>query len=227
MAHAARTTAAEVVPVGDVRQLLARAEQGDNTALPELRRFLDANPQVWQSAGDLAARAEAAWVGLAAGDNLLMGESLARTLAALKAGLAGPDPSPLERLLVGRVAACWVQVHYADAAAALARGRDLTLAQLDHLQRRQERAQRGYLAAVKALALVRKLIPPVAAASAAPSGVEQGPCARPEKARAKPSKNGRREKTKKAARGGNGSVREAVIPEPLRKRLRGMIVSKN
>jgi hypothetical protein len=34
----------------------------------------------------------------------------------------GPDPSPLEKLLVGRVVAGWLQVHYADAPYAQLRG---------------------------------------------------------------------------------------------------------
>ena len=59
-------------------------------------------------------------------------------------------------LLVERVAAGWLQTAYADAAAAQARTRGLV--QLEQQQRRQERAQKGYLAAIRTLATVRKLL---------------------------------------------------------------------
>jgi hypothetical protein len=65
---------------------------------------------------------------------------------------------PLEVLLVERVAAGWLQTAYADAAAAQAREKALDLAQLEQQRRRQERAQKGYLAAIRTLATVRKLL---------------------------------------------------------------------
>jgi hypothetical protein len=92
-----------------------RAREGDRTVLPELRRLLDQNPRVWQCHGDLAQQAEEAWLRLAAGHDLFLHESLIRKLRDLRGELAGPDPSPLEQLLVGRIVACWLQVHYADA----------------------------------------------------------------------------------------------------------------
>jgi hypothetical protein len=57
-------------------RLQKRAEAGDKSVLPQLRRALDANPDVWQSYGDLALQAEAALGLLAAGPDLLMAESL-------------------------------------------------------------------------------------------------------------------------------------------------------
>jgi len=39
---------------------------------------------------------------------------------AMRTELAGPRPSPIERLLVQRVVACWLQVYHADAMAAQA-----------------------------------------------------------------------------------------------------------
>jgi hypothetical protein len=79
--------------------------------------------------------------------------------AELKAELlSGPAASPLEELLVERVGAGWLQTAYADAAAAQARVKPLDLAQLEQQQRRQERAQKGYLAAIRTPATVRKLL---------------------------------------------------------------------
>src|SRR5690242_4848839 len=106
----------EMVLSNELRSLVERAEQGDASALPGLHEALDRVPALWGQYADLAAAAERAWVGLAAGDNLMLAESLTRKLASLRAELAGPgEPPPLERLLVARVAAGWLQVHYAEA----------------------------------------------------------------------------------------------------------------
>jgi hypothetical protein len=41
-------------------------------------------------------------------------ETLCRNLELLRAALAGPNPTPIERLLVQRVVACWLQVQNAS-----------------------------------------------------------------------------------------------------------------
>ena len=109
--------------------------------------------------GEMGQAAEAAWLDLAGGGDDGVREALGRKLAALKADLGGPAPTPLERLLVERVALTWLAAGYSAAAVAGAPGRGLSPAQLGQLQGRQERAQRGFLAATKALATVKKLIP--------------------------------------------------------------------
>jgi hypothetical protein len=111
--------------IEDLRGLVARART-DPAALPELRRALDLHPEIWRRVGDLAARAEQLWVELIAGPDVLAREALLHHLEALKVELAGPSPSPLERLLVERVAACWLQINHADAAAALAKGLNIS-----------------------------------------------------------------------------------------------------
>jgi hypothetical protein len=141
--------------------LVGRARGGDEAALDELRTFLDAHPALAAHVGDLAAHVERDWVALAAGADPLVREALARRLAALKDELAGPAPAPLVRLLAERAAAAWLQTTHADALAArigAAAGPAASLA-----LRRQESAQKRYLAALKALALVKKLRPSPAA----------------------------------------------------------------
>src|SRR5262245_49788220 len=110
--------------------------------------------------GDLARQAELSLIQAAAGDSLSFKEALIRKLELLRAELAGPNPSPVERLLVERVVACWLQVQDADVRYAQGQ-RDCTLAQGDYRQRRMDRAHRRYLSALKTLALVRKLAVPV------------------------------------------------------------------
>ena len=142
-----------------LRQLVQRAEQGDETVLPELRAALDVNPWVWQRYGDLAKQSQAAWLQLVAGRNLLLLESARRKAEQLRAELAGPAPSPLERLLIERIVSCWLQTNYADSAyAQLPKGTNP--AQHTAALQRQNSAQQRYLQAVKALATVRKLLRP-------------------------------------------------------------------
>src|SRR3954447_26716302 len=94
----------------EIRDVLVRAARGDGEALPELRAVLDRRPELWRGLGDLAAHVERAWVGEVAGANPALAEVLTRKVAALKRELGGPAPSPLERLLVDRIAACWLQL---------------------------------------------------------------------------------------------------------------------
>jgi hypothetical protein len=173
----ARLAAGDLV-IADLRAALGQVRLGDRGTLPRLRELAEDTPELWERFGDIAARAEAAWIELAAGDNPDARAAVARAVADLKADLAGPDPAPVERLLVDRVAACWLQAGYADAAAAQAG--DVGLKQAEFLVRRQNAAQCRYLAAVAALATYRRLT----AAGPRPSVGPAGSRAAPKRARA-------------------------------------------
>jgi hypothetical protein len=141
-----------------LHRLVQRAEEGDESVLPELRAALAVNGWVWQDYGDLGRQSEAAWLQLIAGKNLLLLEATRRKAEQLRAELAGPGPSPLERLLVERIVSCWLQTNYADAAYAQLKG--ASPAQHTAALRRQNSARQRYLQAAKALATVRKLLRP-------------------------------------------------------------------
>ena len=141
-------------------ELVQRAQQGDLTALPLLREALEGDPSLWQEYGDLAAQAQEAWLQLLAGTDYLLAESVRLKLAALRQELGAEGASPLEKLLIERVVACWLQTHYADALYAQAKGPQSTASVRQELMKRQESSQRRYLAAIKQLALVRKLLRP-------------------------------------------------------------------
>jgi hypothetical protein len=90
------------------------------------------------------------------GADLLCKESLQRQLDEMRHELSGANPTPLERLLVERILACWVQVHFADALAAQAQVRQAAHSELRYMQKRQESAGRCLTEAVKQLALARR-----------------------------------------------------------------------
>ena len=138
---------------------IRKAGKGDLRALPAVREAFDASPALWRALGDLATTAEQALIQAACGDDLAFREGLSRTVAALRADLAGPAPSPLERLLVDRIVACWLALHYAEAAYAQ-HMHDLNLKQAEFHQQRIDRAHRRYLGAIRTLAQVRRLLTP-------------------------------------------------------------------
>ncbi len=151
---------ANAVALRNIRELVEQAENGDREVLPAIREALDEHaPEIWRDYGDLACVVENKWIARISGDNLMVEEGVTRTLNAMKVELSGPNATPLEKLLIDRIGACWLQCHYADAI--YAQGMEDVSQQLgDYLQRRQDRAHRRYLAAIKALAQVRRLLTP-------------------------------------------------------------------
>src|SRR5262245_7998003 len=78
-----------------LESLVERAQQGDETVLPELRQVLDNHPELWQRCGDLALQAQTAWLQRVCGKDLVLRESLQRQLEQLKGELAGKYPTRL------------------------------------------------------------------------------------------------------------------------------------
>jgi hypothetical protein len=141
-----------------IRELLKRAAKGDTATLPVLRKFLENPANVEAFGGNLASYAQGLFVKSLSGGDLCVREAILSKLAAMRTELLGDNPTPVERLLVERVVSCWLQVQDADIRAAGAK--DLSIKQADYHQRRMDSANRRYLAALKALALVRKLAVP-------------------------------------------------------------------
>jgi hypothetical protein len=137
--------------------LVARANTGDRQALDALRRFLDAHPEVHETVGDLTRLAEAHWLDLLVGAEVLARESVQRQLASLKGELTGSHPTPLEKLLVEEVGLCHLASRHAQMTAAGSAG--ASLAQAAFRLRRAESAQRRLLSAIRTLATLRALAP--------------------------------------------------------------------
>ena len=94
------SSAAEVPPTKLTDEdVLRRALDGDETVRPLLGDVLSRFEDLRREAGDLSLVAERTWVSLAAHSNFVVETSLREQLVQLKAELAGPAPTPLERLL--------------------------------------------------------------------------------------------------------------------------------
>ena len=138
-----------------LQDLVQRGMQGDREVLPALRTFLDTEPALWKEVGTFVEEVERTWMQLLTGEDLVAREILLRQLQALKEEVAGPMATPLERLLIDRIALCWLQVQQADLVAARQGPQRAAW-----IEQRQDRAQARFLAAIKALAQVRKLLTP-------------------------------------------------------------------
>lgn len=137
--------------------LVKRADGGDQAVLAGITQIFDTIPGVWDVYGNLATIAETALINLVAGNHAVTRKGLRKKLAAMREELAGPGAPPLERLLVERVVACWLQSYSADLAYARILD-DPWSNEAEHGQRRQDRAARQYLKALRSLAMVRRLL---------------------------------------------------------------------
>jgi hypothetical protein len=159
----------------DLLVLAQRAQKGDKTALPALRELLKDPALVDALGGDLARLAQQTLVDKFTGQNLLFQETLRCKLDLLRAELSGSNPTPLERLLVERVISCWLYLHHVEMRCCPKESTSLAVG--SYLERSLSAAQKRYLAAIKTLALVRKLAVPVLQVNIARKQVNvAGPC---------------------------------------------------
>src|SRR4051812_6367909 len=92
----------------------------------------------------------------AGGKNLLARAAIEDDLEAVAEGLADRSDGPIERLIVARAALCAVDANLADREHLGSIRRANSLAAVEALDRRRDRAQRRLLATLKALADVRR-----------------------------------------------------------------------
>jgi hypothetical protein len=136
-----------------------RAQKGDETALPALRQLLNEPGAVDLLGGDLAKQAQLTIINKLSGQNLLFKQALPRKLELLRCELSGQNSTPLERLLVERIISCWLHLHHLEIVYAGKENMSLDVG--TYYQRSISSAQKRYLAAIKTLAVVRKLAVPV------------------------------------------------------------------
>jgi hypothetical protein len=144
-----------------LRDILERANRGDESALPELKQTFDEHPELAALLGDLVQHAEDALLRWATGTCLAAREAIARQVAELRARLSATANSELEKLLIDRICISWIEVYAADVqfTERMANGMGTGPA-AQVAQKVLDRAHQRFLTAVRALATVQKLTRP-------------------------------------------------------------------
>jgi hypothetical protein len=136
------------------REIMKRAELGDTSVVPALRTMLREDDDELLDAGHLA-RMALACAAAREGD-LLTREIYIRQMEKDAEELAGPNPSPLEKVLAERVAISRFRCYYYECLCAMGLRKD-TLNVDAHKHKRLAAAQKDFLSACRTLAQVRKL----------------------------------------------------------------------
>jgi hypothetical protein len=143
----------------EMNEVIKRSQSGDKEVLPVLRLMLEHVPEICDTLGANLEQTVEDMIcsSLGGEENLGFQEAIRRKMAVMRSELEGPMPSPIERLLVERIVACWLQVQEADLCASNfnsggPKGR--------FFMKRQDRAHRRFLSAVKTLATIRKMALP-------------------------------------------------------------------
>jgi hypothetical protein len=150
--------------LAELRSLSEKAEAGDKDARKELRRLLRASsPEVIAEASGIARKTEWMLVKTISAGEPLMEEALLERMHQMRSEVAGENPTPLEVLLTERVVAGWLLVEVLEGLIAAQYRRDVKAHRVPptyviQQSRIVESATRRYLAAIRELARVRKLL---------------------------------------------------------------------
>ncbi len=108
--------------------------------------------------GDLALQARQSLIRALSGDSEFTREAVNRRLREMRDELALISDGPLETLLLDQVRSSWLALHHAEAI----RNQNMTgpIHQIEFFERRVTHRQKRYLAAIKTLAQVRRLMRP-------------------------------------------------------------------
>lgn len=150
--------------IAELEAVSKKAEAGDKEARRELRRLVrSSSAEVIGRCSDIGRRASRMLVRTAAAGEALTEEALYARLDAMRAEIAGENPTPLEVLLTERVVSLWMLTSLLEVLLASQYQRNLEgikrspPSYLIQQTRILEGATRRYLAAVRELARVRKL----------------------------------------------------------------------
>lgn len=141
--------------------LVHQAQQGDTTTLPVIRHLLDQVPGLWEDSRLLAQQVERVWMTALTGPDLVSKEIIQREVQALRSQLLGLHPTPLETLLVDRICVCWLVVQHAELHAATRVNQHAVVLSPSE-EHRLDKVHHRFLAAVRELARIRKLLQPTA-----------------------------------------------------------------
>lgn len=151
-----KADAADTADLKTLQALIQRARSGDQTVLPELKKALDANAQIWKQVGDLHHHVEQVWLGVIGQRDLLVQESIRRQLRRLRRDLLKSCESVLEKHLVNQILATFLQTKHAELC--LAAMEEGPLKQREHYARRVDQCNRRYATAIAQLLKARELL---------------------------------------------------------------------
>ena len=146
-----------------LEELSDRAVDGDKKAREELRQALrESGPEVVREASELARIGQRALIKTAAGSEALREEALVIRLDTMRSEIAGPDPSPLELLLVEKLVSAWMLTELLDLFLSaqlteLPKSQRMPHSVLRFYLGWQEQAHRRLLSAIRELARLRRL----------------------------------------------------------------------
>jgi hypothetical protein len=157
MTHASQCQASVPEPSQEeFCRLAAKADAGDPEALVKVQGILDRHPEIWRQVADLSGRTEAAFIHMISSRSATLAECLRHKVQEMKTDLETEHSTPLERSVIERVVICWLQVQFAEVGCA----EHADDAEANYWQKRTDQAQRRYLANIKSLATIRKLLVP-------------------------------------------------------------------
>ncbi len=152
-----------------IRELATKAQEGDISAVVEIRRLLHQHPSIFRSTGDLASHAHRAWINVIAGTNVELRESLIRRVGDLKKELrVGSADTAISRLVVDQVVSSWLALYYAEMGDAVDSLESLKWAEFR--LKRLEAAHGRHLKSIGALATLQRFLPQVT--EVAPEAIE-------------------------------------------------------
>lgn len=142
--------------VAQLKSLTDRITRGEREARGELRALLKEDWEIWNAAADLEGLTEKVLLGLVTSERNPLGiELFGEQVDALRRELLGVEPTPLEKLMVGRLVLSWLFAAMTDHMLACALEQNKTAA--DYWARVAATADRRVQSAVKTLALVKRL----------------------------------------------------------------------
>ena len=146
-----------------LEELSDRAADDDKKVRGELRRLLrESGPEVVREASELARMGQRFLIKTAACGDTLAEEALVIRLDTMRSEIAGPDPSPLEVLLVEKIVSAWILTEVLELFLSAQLTKLPKSQRMSHSVQKfylgwQERAHRRLLSSIRELARVRRL----------------------------------------------------------------------
>ncbi len=141
-----------------IRELAAKAQAGELTAVVEIRQLLADHPELFRRLGDLASHAQRAWINVIAGDNVELREMLIRKVGDLKRQLGAESAdTAVAGLVADQVVSSWLALYYAELAESQSSPSSLKWAEFQ--LKRLESAHRRHLKSLAALAVFQRTFP--------------------------------------------------------------------